>query len=455
MANDTANQVAEKDSTAAAAGQSTGSATSASDAVVSPVVLSPSVQKAVNKGCFIEPPKANTQKGPHGIRFDFNDGCRVSVPPGSEWRVIVRDAEADVTLFDMPLIAEPDKTAGASSTKKYFVPFSMEVHKDGKKVFEHTMNLRGKPVLIQFPVGTLGDLMGWFPYAVKFEAKHGCKLTVTMGAPLIELFEKQYPSITFKRPEQVNVEDYYATYKIGLYFNDWDNKLQPCDFRFVGLHRTAGYILGVDPTEERPRMDIPDGDTRPIAEPYVVIATQSTTQSKYWNNVNGWREIIKFLKEAGYRVICIDQKAVHGTGTVWNHIPHGCEDETGDRPLAERARWIKHADFFIGLSSGLSWLAWATGVPIVMISGFTHPTNEFYTPYRVINYHTCNSCWNDPKVMFDHHDFMWCPRKKDTPQQFECTKLITPEQVRRVIRQVPAFAEKAMQQLSAAARACE
>jgi autotransporter strand-loop-strand O-heptosyltransferase len=171
--------------------------------------------------------------------------------------------------------------------------------------------------------------------------------------------------------------------------------------------------------------------------------------------VNGWREIIKFLKEAGYRVICIDQKAVHGTGTVWNHIPHGCEDETGDRPLAERARWIKHADFFIGLSSGLSWLAWATGVPIVMISGFTHPTNEFYTPYRVINYHTCNSCWNDPKVMFDHHDFMWCPRKKDTPQQFECTKLITPEQVRRVIRQVPAFAEKAMQQLSAAARACE
>jgi autotransporter strand-loop-strand O-heptosyltransferase len=51
------------------------------------------------------------------------------------------------------------------------------------------------------------------------------------------------------------------------------------------------------------------------------------------------------------------------------HIPHGVEDETGDRPLQERARWLRHADFFIGLSSGLSWLAWAVGTPVVMISG--------------------------------------------------------------------------------------
>jgi hypothetical protein len=43
--------------------------------------------------------------------------------------------------------------------------------------------------------------------------------------------------------------------------------------------------------------------------------------------------------------------------------------------------------------------------------------------------------------MFDHHDFMWCPKKAGTPQQFECTKLITPEQVLKVIRTIPLFAE--------------
>jgi autotransporter strand-loop-strand O-heptosyltransferase len=204
------------------------------------------------------------------------------------------------------------------------------------------------------------------------------------------------------------------------------------------LHRTAGYILGVDPTEVPPKIALED-DTRPLAEPYVCIAVQSTTQSKCWNNPAGWHEIVRFLKEAGYRVVCIDQKAVHGTGLVYNHIPHGVEDETGDRPLLERARWLRHADFFIGLSSGLAWLAWAVGVPVVMISGFTHPTNEFATPYRVINYHACNGCWNDPHHRFDHHDFLWCPRHANTPRQFECTRLITAEQVKQVVRRIPGF----------------
>jgi len=79
---------------------------------------------------------------------------------------------------------------------------------------------------------------------------------------------------------------------------------------------------------------------------------------------------------------------------------------------------------------------------VVMISGFTHPTNEFATPYRVVNYHTCNGCWNDPAHRFDHKDFLWCPRHKDTPRQFECTRLITPEQVKQVLRRVPGFPAK-------------
>lgn len=143
------------------------------------------------------------------------------------------------------------------------------------------------------------------------------------------------------------------------------------------------------------------------------------------------------LKQAGYRVVCIDQKPVHGGGLVWNHIPHGAEDETGDRPLVERARWLRHAAAFIGLSSGLSWLAWAAGAPTVLISGFTHPTNEFATPFRIINYHSCNSCWNDPRVRFDHKDFLWCPRHAGTPRQFECTRLITADQVKGAIARIP------------------
>ena len=229
---------------------------------------------------------------------------------------------------------------------------------------------------------------------------------------------------------------FYATYSLGLFFGDEAAVWQPTDFRHVGLHRTAGYILGVGPGEDAPRFVLPD-ESRPVPEPYVCIAVQATSYAKTWANPHGWHDVVRFLKGNGYRVICIDQKRVHGTGLVWTHIPHGAEDETGDRPLIERARWLRHASAFVGLSSGLSWLAWGAGCPVVMISGFSHPNNEFSTPYRVVNFHACNSCWNDPRLRFDHKDYLWCPRLAGTPRQFECTGLITADQVKGALSRIP------------------
>jgi len=395
------------------------------------------------------PPPAGspTQSGPKGIRFDFNQGARLLLPNRTEgkWQVRLRDLDTGNILFQTE-----NQGALARSSKRFFVRFSIEVWEldeagTATSVLAHEYDARDRDVLIQFPVGTLGDVLAWFPYAARFGEVHGCRLTCAMSGLIIPLLRDAYPAIRFVTHEESAEQDLaalaYATYCPGLFFDDKEFVNQPTDFRHVGLHRTAGYILGVDPAEEPPRLALPD-EERPIAEPYVCIAVQSTTQAKYWNNPNGWREIVGFLREAGYRVICIDQKPVHGSGIVWNHIPHGAEDETGERPLAERARWLRHAEFFIGLSSGLSWLAWAAGTPVVLISGFSHPSNEFSTPYRVINWHTCNSCWNDVRERFDHKDFLWCPRHKDTPRQFECTRLITPDQVKHVLRRIPEFTEK-------------
>ncbi|HVC56913.1 MAG TPA: autotransporter strand-loop-strand O-heptosyltransferase [Stellaceae bacterium] len=399
-----------------------------------PVSTPPAGSAAPPKPAYPPPAALPTQQGPKGLRFDFNEGCRVALPEGEElWRVRISDCDTGNILYETEI-----KAGRVASSKRYYVRFRIEAWQHGESLFRHEYSAAGQPVLIQFPVGTLGDTLGWFPYAARFQEKHHCRLTCAMAEWLIPLFRPTYPDIEFVTHEAVDPERYYATYSIGLFFDDKDGVLQPCDFRHVGLHRTAGYILGVDPTEAPPRIALAD-DTRPLPEPYVCIAVQSTTQSKYWNNPAGWHEIVAFLKDAGYRVVCIDQKPVHGSGLVWNHIPHGAEDETGDRPLVERARWLRHADFFVGLSSGLSWLAWAVGTPVVMISGFTHPTNEFATPYRVINYHTCNSCWNDPRHRFDHLDFLWCPRHAGTPRQFECTRLITAEQVKQVVRAIPGF----------------
>jgi autotransporter strand-loop-strand O-heptosyltransferase len=387
---------------------------------------------AAPKSAYPPVAPAPTQEGPLGLRFDFNLGCRLLVPEG-KWRVRLRDLDTGNTLYETT-------TGGSnvSSSKRYFIRFGIEVWQGDERVLSHDYDAAGRKVLIQFPIGTLGDLIAWFPYAVKFQQKHGCRLTCAMSALIIPLFQDAYPNITFVTHEEVEPERYYASYRIGLFFDDSEFVWQPSDFRLVGLHRTAGYILGVDPAEYRPSIVLPD-DSRPIAEPYVCIAVQSSSRAKYWNNPNGWRETVSFLKASGYRVICIDQKPIHGSGMVWTEIPYGAEDQTGDKPLIERARWLRHATAFVGLSSGLAWLAWAAGCPVAMISGFTHPSNEFDTPARIINYHACNSCWNDPRHRFDHKDFLWCPRHANTPRQFECTRLITAHQVCAALRQLPGF----------------
>jgi len=395
------------------------------------------------KAPYLPAPAEPTQIGPLGIKYDFNAGARVFLPDRTRgsWRIQLSDLDTGNILFH----AE-NRGALVLSSKQFYVRFGVEVwdvDEDGaaKSIFTHVFDPRGKDVLIQLPVGTLGDTMGWFPYVARFAKVHGARVACSMAAPIIPLFRDAYPDLRFVAPDEAAAQDVasqaYATYLIGLFFDDKDFVRQPCDFRLVGLHRTAGYILGVDPTEEVPRLALPD-ESRPIPEPYVCIAVQSTSQAKYWNNPRGWREVVRYLKESGYRVICVDQKPVHGAGIVWNHIPHGAEDMTG-LPLAEVARWMRHAACFIGLSSGLSWLAWAAGPPVVLISGFSHPTNEFFTPYRVVNWHVCNSCWNDPQHRFDHHDFLWCPRHANTARQFECTSLIAPAQVIGAIRRVPGF----------------
>jgi autotransporter strand-loop-strand O-heptosyltransferase len=338
-----------------------------------------------------------TQTAPQGIRYDFNLGARMRLPEG-KWRIRLRDIDTGNTLFE-----SENEGALVASAKRFYVRFLIEVWSEGALVFVHEYDCRDREVLVQFPIGTIGDSLAWFPYAVRFQEKHGCRLICAMAAPLIELLQASYPDVRFITHEELVerklTEGVYATYCMGLFFDDKEHIWQPTDFRHVGLHKTAAYILGVDPAETRPVLTLPD-ESRPIPEPYICIAVQSTTQCKHWNNPRGWYEVIEFFKQAGYRVICIDKSPYGGQGILWNHIPHGAEDETGDRPLTERARWLRHASAFVGLSSGLSWLAWAAGAPVVMISGFTPPPHDV------------------------------------TPRQFECTRLITPDQVIAAIKRI-------------------
>ena len=127
--------------------------------------------------------------------------------------------------------------------------------------------------------------------------------------------------------------------------------------------------------------------------------------------------MVDWLNAQGYKVMVISKQKTNLKNVI---------DKTGDFPIEHRINELKWCEFFIGVGSGLSWLAWATGKKVVMISGFSNPICEFKTNnINVHNFNVCNGCFN--KYDFDRGDWNWCPEHKDTDRHFECSINITPQ----------------------------
>ena len=153
------------------------------------------------------------------------------------------------------------------------------------------------------------------------------------------------------------------------------------------------------------------------------MSIHSTMQGKYWNYPKGWQIVTNYLNSRGYKVILISKEK------KWyrnNRSPKRIIDKMGDYPIEYRIIDLKYADMFLGVSSGLSWLSWTVGTPVVMVSGMTNPLTEFKSGiYRIFNNNICNSCLNDVDLDFDRDNWNWCPRGKN----FECSKGISPNMV--------------------------
>jgi hypothetical protein len=68
---------------------------------------------------YTPPPQLPTQEGPNGIRFDFNDGCRVYLPASDHpWRVRLTDLDSGNVLFETELKSgRVNSTTSASGSR--------------------------------------------------------------------------------------------------------------------------------------------------------------------------------------------------------------------------------------------------------------------------------------------------------------------------------------------------
>jgi len=310
--------------------------------------------------------------------------------------------------------------------REYFTRWNTKIWENGSLIYDYTLNLKDKRVYICLDSSSLGDTLSWVPYIREFKDKHQCHLVVSTF--MNYLFKDSYPDIEFIEPGMV-VNNIYAMYKIGWFYKDgeFDVAKNPNDFRKEPLQKTASDILGLDYKETRPLLKIPNVEKKKK----VGIGLHSTCQAKYWNNPNGWQEVVDYLISLGYEVILYSKE---NDGYMGNFHPKGITKfEAGsiERLMEDMAS----CEFFVGLGSGLSWLAWACKLPVVLISGFSEEYSETtLDTYRVINKNVCTGCFNRHRL--NASDWNWCPDHQNTERQFECTKQITSSMVIDKINQV-------------------
>jgi len=325
---------------------------------------------------------------------------------------------------------------------EYFIDWKIEVYdlEDNELVFEHKFDAKDKRIYIHLESSAIGDTLAWFPYIDEFRKKHKCHVICSTFHN--EWFEKEYPELEFVTPG-TEVPKLYAMYNIGWFYNDdrtVNNSKIPVDFKQHPLGETSTSVLGISYTEIKPKISIPNKEKQ-IEGKYVVIAPHASAHAKYWNYPGGWQSVIDYLNEKGYKVVMITQEHL---GDKWHDSKLGGTlknviDKTGNYTIEDRMVDIKHADAFIGVGSGLSWLAWSIGTPIILISGFSLPYSEFTDCERIFNYdnNVCTGCFN--KHWLNPGDWEWCPEHKNTSRQFECTKLIKPEKVFNSLNKILGF----------------
>ena len=283
-----------------------------------------------------------------------------------------------------------------------------------KEIFSEEFNLKDKRVLVSFESSSLGDNIAWVPYIEEFRKKHDCE--VSCSTFFNNLFEKEYPEIKFV-PVGSSLENIYASYEIG-WFDNWDDRERnPNGVRAIPLQQTASDILGLKYEEIKTKINI-KSPNRPIEGKYVCISTSSTAGCKHWHR---WQEVVDYLNSKGHKVVVIQKEPLDYMDL--DNLENIIHPDT--KNIQEAITWLYNCDFFIGISSGISWLAWALNKEVVLISGFTDIFHEFSTPYRIINKDVCNSCWHNKNFLFDKGDWNWCPIHKNTEKQFECSKSIT------------------------------
>ena len=348
------------------------------------------------------------------IKINYIDGCFVELTGNKN-----DDIKYLVSIINNGIIEHSDiigSNCWVKANKSFYINWQIQIKNINTNtiIYDNIIDLTNLRVLISFDSKSLGDTIAWFPAVEEFRKKHNCK--VICSTFWNKLFINNYPDIDFVNPGTI-VDNISAAYRIGWVYsgNVLNPYYHPCEVKDKPLQKTAFDILGLEYKEIKPLINL----TNHQKKKQIAIAIHSTAQAKYWNNPNGWQEVVDYCKKIGYDVILLSKEE---NGYMGNYHPNGIiQLPPGD--IDNVIKSIEESELFIGISSGISWLAWCTNTPTIVISGFTEKYTEPATIRIGAAGSMCSGCIN--KLKLDAGDWNWCPFNKE----FECSKSITSEEV--------------------------
>jgi len=278
-----------------------------------------------------------------------------------------------------------------------------------------TTDFRDKEVLVHLDSFCIGDTICFSSFIKPFIDFYNPKkvLVTTFFENLLESFDERLVFIQADSGLRVQVD---VQITVGYDKESLDHTLNGL---FYAARKT--FLLPDETEPSRPPVKKKD---RIIDENKVTIAPESLKKIARWDYPNGWQDVVNYIRSCDMQVYNVSYEDFTQLDEVINY--NGFDD------INVAIDHIVSSRFFIGLSSGLAWIAWAYDVPVVMISGFTKEQNEFDC-YRVSSKKGCSGCFNIfPQITNS------CPIFYGTERENECHSLITPslviEQIEKVIK---------------------
>lgn len=266
-------------------------------------------------------------------------------------------------------------------------------------LYTNSLNLENKTVFIKMDARALGDNLAWIDYVEQFRLKHKCKIICSTFWN--ELFTQTYPEILFVAPN-TKIHNIHAQYYIGT-TNDQNVVYQPSLYLDNPLQKIATDILGLDYHESKPKINYPIVNRKKK----VCISEYASLKVKEWNIIGGWQAVVDLFVSYGYEVVVISKE--------YSYLKN-VTNKSGDYPLEDRIKDLAESQFFIGNSSGLSWLAWGCDTHVILISDFTPPYHEPTQNYtRIYNKEHTRS-----RIVYEE---VLNPASKDTVLQIIKSKL--------------------------------